>query len=393
MRLYFPLIFSSLLGLGLLFTARLFLRRFNSKYWQHDLFGKMAHYLPVVVPLAAAIWAAGIYTGTHSVLIAGASVLALANLLGSLLLVTLPFSLLMARIPHPSKLRGSDEPVSPDRRRFLKTAATALPVVALGTASTGMAASFEAIRIPHIPLKFDGLDPRLDGVKILQLSDLHLGVYLDLDNLSETLRRAEAERPDLLLVTGDLADNLSLLPDALKLIDQFPARYGSYFALGNHEYIRGIRDVLNYVHAGPVPLLKDEGLNLKINGADLWLAGADDPRTLRADIIDFLEQTGERALDGAPSDAFRLLMSHRPRALDTRSGQYAHLILGGHTHGGQVGFNGRSMFEGMIEKEPYMWGVYRKNGTTLYTSSGMGHWFPFRFNCPAEAPLIELKKA
>jgi predicted MPP superfamily phosphohydrolase len=50
------------------------------------------------------------------------------------------------------------------------------------------------------------------------------------------------------------------------------------------------------------------------------------------------------------------------------------------------------LFEGMVEREPYLWGKYKKDKTQLYTSAGMGHWFPFRLNCPPEAPLIELKK-
>ena len=96
-------------------------------------------------------------------------------------------------------------------------------------------------------------------------------------------------------------------------------------------------------------------------------------------------------MQDAPSDAFKVLMSHRAKALDFADRFNVDLILAGHTHGGQIGFNRRSVFENFLANEPYLWGKYKKGKTQLYTSSGVGHWFPFRIGCPAEAPIIVLK--
>ena len=117
----------------------------------------------------------------------------------------------------------------------------------------------------------------------------------------------------------------------------------------------------------------------------------DDPVSLRNDVAPFLRRTLDLTIKSTTEDSFNVLMSHRPKTLDVVENKNVDLILSGHTHGGQVGHNSRSIFEGMIEKEPYMWGKYKKGTTQLYTSAGMGHWFPFRFNCPPEAPIIILK--
>jgi predicted MPP superfamily phosphohydrolase len=104
-----------------------------------------------------------------------------------------------------------------------------------------------------------------------------------------------------------------------------------------------------------------------------------------------MRQSIGKSIKDSVSDEFKVLMSHRPRALDVAGEFGVDLILAGHTHGGQIGLNGRSVFEGVM-KERYLWGKYQKGSAKLYTSSGVGHWFPYRLGCPAEAPIITLVK-
>lgn len=164
-------------------------------------------------------------------------------------------------------------------------------------------------------------------------------------------------------------------------------------SLGNHEYMRGIEDVKRIVAAGPVPLLINDGQRIIHAGSPIFLGGADDPKRMRGDVDPFLDKAVQKTMSKADYNDFKILMSHRPKALDVAGKYDVDLILSGHTHGGQIILNGKSAFEGMVEREPYLWGKYKKDQTQLYTSAGMGHWFPFRFNCPPEAPLIELKKS
>jgi predicted MPP superfamily phosphohydrolase len=281
----------------------------------------------------------------------------------------------------------------PSRRHFIKVAASALPAIALGSVGTGMAKSFDEVKIPRIIFEFPGLDQDLEGFRILHLSDLHLGYYFQLPNLENTMVNAETYQPNLILITGDVSDDLTLLPDALKLINQLKTTHGAFISLGNHEYIRGIDKAVRIFNDGPIPLLVNRGIQLRQGNSVLFIGGADDPKSLRSDVMDFINATVRKTMQHAPEHSFKILMSHRPRALDVADNYGVDLILAGHTHGGQVGLNRRSVFEGLVGKEPYMWGKYRKGKSQLYTSSGLGHWFPFRLNCPAEAPLIILKRA
>ena len=102
-----------------------------------------------------------------------------------------------------------------------------------------------------------------------------------------------------------------------------------------------------------------------------------------------LRASVEASLQSAPSDAFYVLMSHRSQAFDTAAPLGVHLTLSGHTHGLQMGLAGRSLFE-HLWPDSYIWGHYGGGATHLYTSAGVGHWFPFRLGCPPEAPLFTL---
>jgi hypothetical protein len=184
---------------------------------------------------------------------------------------------------------------------------------------------------------------------------------------------------------------LSLLPEALKIINQLTPRYGIYASVGNHEYYRGIAEVKSIFESGPFPILINDHRIITVGETKIFLGGADDPRTLRRDHTEFLINTIDRTMEQIPDNAFRLLMCHRPEGFNHSADKGIDLILSGHTHGGQVGLGGRSLFEPLFP-DKYLWGVYRRGTTTLFTSGGMGHWIPFRLGVPAEAPILVLHK-
>jgi len=240
-------------------------------------------------------------------------------------------------------------------------------------------------------IKIDSLPPDLDGLKILHLSDIHLRHYVSLDDLAVVLDEAAQFSPDVTLVTGDVADDVSLLPDALAMIGRFGAPLGAYASLGNHEYFRGISQVLHTFKRSPVRLLIDEGVAIMARSTPLLIGGLDDPRQMHGKNSAFHQRSIERILATREESDFVVVMSHRPDALNNAATAKVPLTLTGHTHGGQVGFAERSMFESLWP-DRYLWGHYTREGSHLYTSSGVGHWFPFRLGCPAEAPVIELRR-
>ena len=202
---------------------------------------------------------------------------------------------------------------------------------------------------------------------------------------------AEPFKPDLLLFSGDIADDLRMLPGCIKLVEGLKAKYGAYASMGNHDYYRGAPQVKAAFAKSTVPMLIDEGTNIKIGNAEVFVGGADDPRTMRGPSWEFLKRTVDDTLTHAHSDAFKIIMSHRPNGFNFSAENGVELTLAGHTHGCQIGFMGKPVFTEW-GGEYYVWGHYRIGKSRLYTTSGVGHWFPFRLGCPTEAPIIVLRK-
>lgn len=396
MRIFITITVSILIGTFLSILVRNIIRRINKKIWKFSKIDTLVSYLPYSALFFAVIFGIGRITDLPFLMMIGTVGLIAIIIFDVVMLVTLPFSWMIdfinVRIQSIKLKQQTGKPFNPERRKIIKAATAALPLLAIGTTGTGLASSFQNVCLRKIPLYFDNLPDDLDGFKILHLSDMHLGIYFQLSDLEKVVEESLNEKPDMFLLTGDVSDDLKILPDALNIIDQLKTPFHGFGSLGNHEYYRGIREVIQKYVAGPIPLLINKGETIQVGKSKLFIGGADDPLTLRSDITPFLQRTVEMTMKSANENSFNILMSHRPKTLDIAENKNVDLVLSGHTHGGQIGFNGRSLFEGMIEKEPYMWGKYKKGKTQLYTSAGMGHWLPFRFNCPPEAPLIILKK-
>ena len=289
---------------------------------------------------------------------------------------------------------GTDEPSSVERRRFLSRGLAVVPALGTVGVSHGIYTSYTRTRMPTVPLRYPDLPADLEGLKILHLSDIHIGPYIQLADLEALLVRAAQAAPDLIVITGDICDHNPEYLAALRLLESVPTRFGTYASLGNHEYMRGIRRIRRHFDQTAIPLLVDEGLSVPVGAATLYLGGVDDPRFLRSPAsYAQLRSSVEKAVSASPSDAFTVLLSHRSQALDYAAPLGGtDLILAGHTHGFQLGMAGRSFFEPFFP-ERYIWGHYQKGTTQLYTTAGVGHWLPFRFGCPPEAPIITLHRA
>ncbi len=403
MRFLFVL-FGSLSALGALEIV--LMRSFDHELWQTRWGKRLSVGWPVATLLVA--FARFFTLGENTPLWVTQVLMALAafllvGLLASIMALVVVGMYKGIRKLHARVTKSSNNnsvAMNPSRRDFLKTGVSALPALAAVGSGFGVIGSMSDIRTFDLPLRFKNLPPELDGLRILHLSDLHLGPFLnlsDLESLAEDLAENSSKGPfDVVAVVGDIADDLELLPEALRIIKAIPSRYGHYATLGNHEYYRGIRQVRQAFDAGPIPLLVNEGLaltGLEPNSPNIFLGGADDPVTLgwNGDRDAFYQRAVENSFANASSEAFKLLLTHRPGAFDKAALAGIDLSLAGHTHGGQVGFLGRSMFD-LITDELYLWGQYQKGESRLYTSSGVGHWFPFRLGCPAEAPTIILRR-
>ena len=385
MAYHFLPILTSLLIISVLpFIAGWFLKRSNKRRWKHP-FISWASWLWTLGGITfALIWLIGRTIGPFDMQRIGMTGAALTSIASAFLLITLPITHLLNTLWK--RINITSPGVDPGKRKFLRLGVAAFPGVALGASTAGFANSHQSVRIPRLSVYYPDLAPELDGFKIAHLSDLHLGYFFNLDDLEKVLHDLKAEKPDMVAVTGDIADDLSQLPEALEMMASLAPGFTS---IGNHEYYRGSEKAVEILSTSPLPFLRDSGQLFSHNGRQIFVGGADDPRILKHNIDHFMKETITKALKDAPQDIFTLLLSHRPRALNMASMLNVDLVLAGHTHGGQIGFQGKPVLE-TLGQEPYSWGHYRMADTHLYTTSGMGHWFPFRIGCPTEAPIIEL---
>lgn len=394
MRSFYPMIFAAIVILITGLIEIIFLRLLTPRWWRLPLIRRLAWSLPLVGMVMVLVWGLAEYHTIKWLALPSAILAVLSLVLEACLMFSLPVSGLFHLVQklinwhHPSP----EKEVDTSRRQLLKSAAVALPIISVGMGATGVGRSFESVRVYRRKMTFTDLPEELDGLRILHLSDTHLRQYVTLDDLSDVLAEAEQYSPDVILVTGDIADDLRMLPEALNMISQMKAPLGSFACLGNHEYFRGITAVRRIFERSQVELLVNQSVRLNVAKSSFFLGGIDDPRVMGSKDHAFYKRTIDITAAELGSDDFSILMSHRPDALDYASEVGINLTLAGHTHGGQIGLGGRSAFE-YIWPDRYLWGEYRVKESKLYTSSGVGHWFPFRLGCPAEAPVIELRSA
>jgi predicted MPP superfamily phosphohydrolase len=390
MRFVGPILFASVTATVFGLALFLLTRYLNPQWWRIRAVRWATILLPAFTALSMAVWGLGFYFKAEPVIRLGSMSAAVSVVILFGLIIAMPFSGILNQIrgwlDRRDRRTAPDDGRLPDpaRRRLLRATAVGLPVLSVAVGKFGIARSFQDSRVYLRRMRFDRLPGELQGFRILHLTDSHLGILRFLDDLKPVLKKAARYRPDLVLVTGDVADDLDLLKPALEMIAALNPPYGCYASLGNHEYSRGIDRVLRIFEGSRVKLLRSEGVTIDVNGTPIHLAGADDPRRMGRDNTAFLKATVDRAIQGTSPDAFTILMSHRPEGFRPAAEHGVDLTLSGHTHGGQVGFNGRSFWR-HFKPGSYLWGTYR-----IDLSAGIGHWFPFRLGCPPEAPVIEL---
>jgi len=409
----------ALLIVGAMFIAVMTSARLIQPQWWQTRAVRVATFLSFAGMLTGlAIWAAGISLGRWPYVTCGAGMTYIGILVLAPAALVMPLSavldrgLVFALRPRGLLAPGGDFDASAaskrriSRRGMMRAGAASIPAIAAATGASGFASADAKPRMPVVTMIYEGLHPDLEGFRILHLSDLHLGACRQLADLERGLEAVLAvQRPDLIVLTGDVADDPTQIAGAMELVARAAARHGALASLGNHEYLHGIQHTRPHFEASRVPLLVSSGRTLDVGRARLFVGGADDPVQIGGDIAKLLAPSIEHAAAHAPEHAdFRLLLCHRPEGLAPAAACGFDLTLAGHTHGGQVGLFGRSLLA-WIRPETSWWGTYERvrpssrsarrsslfgSPSRLYTTSGFGHWFPFRLGCPTEMPVIVL---
>jgi predicted MPP superfamily phosphohydrolase len=230
----------------------------------------------------------------------------------------------------------------------------------------------------------DALPNAFNGLRIVQISDIHHGLFLPKDWLSAAVLQANRLNPDIIALTGDFVTySRRNIGPAAELLGRLRARYGVFAVLGNHDF-RVDPDAITRALSGQhIDVLRNRHVSLRFGGESLYLAGVDD-YGYGADL--------RGAMRGVPRGAAAVLLAHNPRVIHLASRNNVSLVLSWHTHGGQVNLPLLGTVYGRSpERLRYKIGWDRMGATQIYVSRGIGTIvLPWRLRCPAEITHLEL---
>lgn len=244
---------------------------------------------------------------------------------------------------------------------------------------------FEAkdIRTEKVTIKTSKISKEVGSLRIVQISDVHLGLIVREERLKRIAREVKMANPDILVSTGDLVDGqINKLEELAEPLQTIKPRYGKFAITGNHEFYAGIVQAINFTEKAGFSVLRGEGLTV---AGLINIAGVDDPASKVYGLYKNVSE--KKLLSELPREKFTLLLKHRP-LVDKNSLGLFDLQLSGHTHKGQI------FPFSLLTKLYYPAAagyLSLLNNSYLYVNRGAGTWGPpIRFLSPPEVTLIEL---
>lgn len=245
------------------------------------------------------------------------------------------------------------------------------------------------IRTEHVVIASTKLPPSSSRIRIVQLSDVHIGLLWQEYRQKQILERIREAGPDILVSTGDLVDGklnrelgISELDPLAASLASIPAPYGKFAVTGNHEAYAGLPQALAFTRAAGFTILRNQSVTLK-NG--ITILGVDDSAVNPGGITDTKSEAA--LLSAVPHNSFHILLKHRPDILPESDGLFD-MQLSGHTHGGQI-----FPFNFLVRlRYPLLCGTtVTKAGSCIHVSRGTGTWGPpMRLFAPPEITVIDI---
>ena len=277
----------------------------------------------------------------------------------------------------------------PSRRVFLARglAATA-GVVALGTAGTGAYFANSSPVVRRVPVTLSGLDPALDGLRIVSFSDGHLSATYGGRRFERLVELVNEQQPDVVAIVGDLVDSdVSELREEVAPLADLVSDQGVFFVTGNHEYFVDTEAWLRHLPTLGVDVLRNERVPIRRGNAYVDLAGIDDRTAARSGVPGHGADL-DAALDGRDDAVPVVLLAHQPYMVGQAQAAGVDLQISGHTHAGQLW-----PFDYAIRlDQPAVQGLSRHGDTQLYVTAGAGYWGPpMRIGARPEVTVVELR--
>ena len=293
--------------------------------------------------------------------------------------------------------RKIDLAAKEDRRKFLKIISSAVLLPAGGCSLYGTYVGRTKLKIDEHSLGFARLPAEMDGFSIVQISDIHAGVFMEEWELKPYLEIVNTLQPDIIVITGDIISwGTHYTKPVVQALSMLRAKQGVFAITGNHDFYGDLDELCSRLEAANIKVLRNrwEKIDAANGSASLYLIGVDDiwaTRYFHQKKISIPE-----IISDIPEKNFKLLLSHNPNIFEEAAGYGIPLTLSGHTHAGQIILpflenHGYSLAR-LIYKRDY--GLYRKGDSMLYINRGLGVIGPpLRINCPREITKIVLKRS
>lgn len=287
----------------------------------------------------------------------------------------------------PGKLIG--------RRRFLQAGLAAAACAAV------YSGEFERhwLQVREREVCLSSLHPAFDGMRIAQVSDIHLDNFTEPFFLRQVVERVNGLRPDAVFLTGDYVTAWHsptsygdrAMWQCAEILKQVECR-AVYAVLGNHDALLGAKLTTEALTASGISVLQNSYVPIERAGARFWLSGLDDPLIGHPN-PELAIPASIRNRDGEPV----VLLCHCPDYVDkilfTPEGLAVDLMLSGHTHGGQIRLPGMRPLVLPALGSKYVKGWFRLGRLQLHVNCGVGTvGVPFRFHCPPEITLMTLRR-
>ncbi len=277
--------------------------------------------------------------------------------------------------------------VLPLERAHAVAAEVGIPAVLVASLLALACGALNALRGPRVEeveLRVPDLHPDLEGFRIVQISDLHVGRSIRRAYVERTVERAKDLAADLVALTGDMVDgSVEKLAPHVAPLAALAEGGRAFFVLGNHDCYSGPSAWIEHWRGVGVRVLLNEHVVIRKGAATMLIGGVVDPA--------YRAQRPEISLDGAPQADFRLLLAHNPKLAPLGARAGFDLQLSGHTHAGQ--FFPWTLAVRLVHS-PHVAGLSREGRMWVYVSAGTGTWGPpVRLGTSPEITLVRLARA
>lgn len=246
-------------------------------------------------------------------------------------------------------------------------------------------AEANSLSVEKIEIRLKRLPKKLEGFRLIHLSDIHHSPFTGLEHISRAIKIANSLKPDMFVLTGDyVSHNSEYIKPVAEVLGKLDSEFGTFACLGNHDHWTDARLVTESFRNKNIKVLVNEGIRFKARDASFWLAGVDDYMVGKTDL--------PSALRGSFPDEMKMLLAHNPVIVRQAARYEVDLVLSGHTHGGQVKL--REDEKQVFGKRRLKNGLHSRRDTQIYITRGIGTVvLPVRYQCPPEISLIELQCA